>query len=32
VQKLIDENSDRIEEILRAYGVPLVDVQGKVKS
>jgi quinoprotein dehydrogenase-associated probable ABC transporter substrate-binding protein len=32
VQKLIDENSDRIEEILRAYGVPLVDAQGKVKS
>ncbi len=32
VQKLIDENSDRIEEILRAYGVPLLDAQGKVKS
>ena len=32
VQKLIDENNDRIEEILRAYGVPLLDAQGKVKS
>ena len=32
VQKLIDENNDRIEEILREYGVPLLDAQGKVKS
>ena len=32
VPKLIDENHDRIQEILREYGVPLLDLQGKPKS
>jgi mxaJ protein len=32
VQKLIDENHDRIDEILRSYGVPLLDMQAKPKS
>jgi quinoprotein dehydrogenase-associated probable ABC transporter substrate-binding protein len=32
VERLIDQNRDRIEQILREYGVPLLDAQGKVKS
>jgi len=31
VEKLIDDNRDRIEQILREYNVPLLDVQGNVK-
>ena len=32
VERLIDQNRDRIEQILREYGVPLLDAQGNVKS
>ena len=32
VEKLIDDNRDRIEQILREYNVPLLDAQGNVKS
>jgi mxaJ protein len=32
VEKLIDDNRDRIEQILREYNVPLLDTQGNVKS
>jgi mxaJ protein len=32
VEKLIDDNRDRIEQILRDYNVPLLDAQGNVKS
>jgi hypothetical protein len=32
VERLIDQNRDRIDEILREYGVPLLDAQGNVKS
>jgi mxaJ protein len=31
VERLIDQNSDRIEQILREYGVPLLDAQGNLK-
>jgi mxaJ protein len=32
VEGLIDQNRDAIERILREYGVPLLDAQGKPKS
>ena len=32
VERLIDDNRDRIEQILREYNVPLLDAQGNVKS
>jgi quinoprotein dehydrogenase-associated probable ABC transporter substrate-binding protein len=32
VERLIDQNRDRIEQILREYGVPLLDAQGNAKS
>jgi quinoprotein dehydrogenase-associated probable ABC transporter substrate-binding protein len=32
VERLIDQNRDRIEQILREYGVPLLDAQGNIKS
>lgn len=32
VERLIDQNRDAIERILRDYGVPLLDAQGHVKS
>jgi hypothetical protein len=32
VERLIDQNRDRIEQILREYGVPLLDAQGNVRS
>lgn len=31
VERLIDQNRDRIEQILREYSVPLLDAQGNVK-